>query len=147
MSLIWPMLVVGAIGFTLSQQPVINAATAQTLNSPFAAAAFSLTISAVVVFAIFLATGAPTRPAQVLDLPWWSILAGVIGAAFVAGGAMLLPLTGAALFFVCLVAGQLLGAVFADLVGTFGLEPRGLSFQKIAGVLLAFVGAALVRWG
>lgn len=147
MSLYWSMFLVVVIGFAISQQPVINGATAQTLNSPYAAASFSLVISTVLVIAVFLTTGAPTRPAQLMELPWWSILAGVIGAIFVAGGAALLPVTGAALFFVCLIAGQLLGAVFADLVGTFGLEPRGLSFQKVAGVLLAFAGAALVRWG
>ena len=147
MSLLWPMLIAVFIGFGLSQQPVINAATAQVLNSPFAAAAFSLSLSAFLVFAVFLFTGAPTRPADLSALPWWSMLAGVIGAIFVAGGAMLVPLTGAALFFVCLIAGQLIGAVFADLVGTFGLEPRGVSLRKLAGVALAFMGVALVRWG
>ena len=147
MSLLWPMLIAGVIGFGLSQQPVINAATAQVLNSPFAAAAFSLGLSAMFVFGVFLATGAPTQPANFAALPWWSVLAEVIGAIFVAGGAILVPLTGTALFFVCLIAGQLIGAVFADLVGTFGLEPRGVSFQKLAGVALAFAGVALVRWG
>lgn len=147
MTLFWPMLAAGVIGFALSQQPVINAATAQVLGSPFAAAAFSLSLSATFVFAVFLISGGSTEADNLTALPWWSVLAGVIGAIFVAGGAMLVPLTGAALFFVCLIAGQLIGAVFADLVGTFGLEPREISLQKLAGVVLAFAGAALVRWG
>ena len=141
------MLLAVAIGFALSQQPVINAAVALVLNSPFAAAALSLGLSAVFVFAVFLATGAPTKPADMLALPWWAIFAAVIGAFFVAGSTVLIPITGAALFFVCLIAGQLLGAVFADLVGPFGFEPRGISVQKFAGVALAFIGVALVRWG
>lgn len=141
------MMIAVAIGFVLSQQPVINAATTEVLKSPLAAAALSLSLSAALVFVVFLVSGAPTQPANLWALPWWSVLAGVIGAIFVAGGAILVPLTGAALFFVCLIAGQLIGAVFTDLVGTFGSEARGVSLQKIGGVALAIAGAALVRWG
>lgn len=135
------------IGFAISQQPAINGATAGALNSVFAAAAFSLTLSALTVFLLFWLSDAPTRPAQFLALPWWSVLGGLIGAVFVAGGAYLVPVTGAALFFVCLIAGQLVGAVIADTIGAFGLEPRALSARKLAGIALAFAGVLLVRWG
>lgn len=141
------MMIAATIGFALSQQPVINAATAEVLKSPLAAAAFSLSLSTVLVFIVLLGSDVSTQPAHLWALPWWSVLAGVIGAVFVAGGAILVPLTGASLFFVCLIAGQLIGAVFADFVGNFGSEQRGLSLRKTAGVVLAIAGAALVRWG
>ena len=135
------------IGLALSQQPAINGATSGFLGSAFAAAAFSLTISALLVAGVFWFSGAPTQAGQFLTLPWWSVLGGVIGAVFVAGGAILVPVTGAAVFFVCLIAGQLLGAVIADAIGAFGLEERALSAQKLAGIALAFAGVVLVRWG
>jgi transporter family-2 protein len=80
-------------------------------------------------------------------LPWWVIFGGLIGAVFVSGGIILVPVMGVASFFVCLIAGQLVGAVVADAIGAFGLEPRALSARKLAGVALAFAGVVLVRSG
>ena len=144
---LWPMLASMLIGLALSQQPAINGATSGVLDSAIAAAAFSLTISAFMVATVFWLSGAPTRAVQFFELPWWSVLGGVIGALFVTGGAMLVPITGAAVFFTCLIAGQLLGAVIADAVGAFGLEKQALSVWKLAGIALAFAGVVLVRWG
>lgn len=147
MTWLWPMMVAVLIGCALSVQPVINSVTAGIFDSVFAAATFSLLLSAVTVFGLWWFSGAPTRPAQLFDLPWWAVLGGLIGAVFVSGGAMLVPVMGAAAFFVCLIAGQLVGSVLADMFGAFGLEPRALSVRKLAGVALAFAGVVLVRWG
>ena len=146
MTWLGPVVIAVLIGAALSMQPVINSVSAGILNSAFAAATFSLLLSAVTVFALWWFSGAPTRPGQRFDLPWWAIFGGLIGAAFVSGGAILVPVMGATAFFVCLIAGQLAGSVFADTFGAFGQEPRALSIQKIAGVALAFAGVVLVRW-
>lgn len=145
----WLLPVVAAvlIGIALSFQPVINGASASVLNSAFAAATFSLLVSAVTVFVLFCLNGAPTQASQLLNLPWWAVFGGIIGAVFVSGGIFLVPIMGAAVFFVCLIAGQLVGAVFADTIGALGLEPRALSIRKFAGMALAFSGVVLVRWG
>lgn len=147
MTMIWPMIAAALIGLAISQQPVINGATAGALGSAFAAAGFSLGISAVIVAAAFWISGAPTRLDQVFALPWWSVLGGVIGALFVVGGATLVPFTGAAVFFTCVIAGQLVGAVFADATGAFGIAVQSVSVPKLIGVGLAFAGVLLVRWG
>lgn len=141
------MCVVAALGAGLSQQAVINASVGQMLNGPVAAAALSMTVSALLLVAVTWWIGTPLRLGAVAALSGWSVLAGLLGAAFVAGSAFLVPVTGAALFFVCLVAGQLTGALVADAVGALGIEPRALSVQKIAGVALAFLGVVLVRFG
>ena len=147
MTWLWGVLAAGGVGFILAQQPVINGATGTALGSPLVAAAMSLSLSAVIVIAVCLITGAPLSADRIMALPWWAFLGGVIGAIFVTGGATLVPITGAALFFVCLIAGQLVGSVVADTVGAFGLEPRPLSLRKLAGIALAFSGVVLVRWG
>jgi len=147
MNWLWPMLIAVLIGSALSLQPVINSVTAGVLNSAFAAATFSLLLSALTVYAVWWFSGAPTKPSQLFDLPWWAVFGGLIGAAFVSGGAILVPLMGATAFFVCLIAGQLAGSIVADTFGAFGQEPRALSVRKLAGVSLAFAGVVLVRWG
>ena len=92
-------------------------------------------------------SGGSLRPAVLVTLPWWTVLGGMIGVGIVAGAAALAPLTGAALFFVCLVGGQLIGAALADHFGAFGLPIRELSMTRVAGLLLVFFGAVLASRG
>ncbi|MDG2403903.1 MAG: DMT family transporter, partial [Paracoccaceae bacterium] len=107
MSLLWPFLTAVLIGVALSFQPIVNSASASLLNSAFAAATFSLLLSAVFVFVLFCLNGAPTQVSQLLLLPWWAVFGGVFGALFVSGGIILVPIMGATVFFLCLIAGQL----------------------------------------
>lgn len=147
MTWLWPMVAAVLIGLALAFQPLINGATASVLNSALAAATFSLLLSAITVFVLFWLNGAPTRVGQLFELPWWAVFGGLIGAIFVFGSTVLVPVMGATVFFVCFIAGQLIGAVVADAIGAFGLEPRSLSVRKLAGVALAFAGVVLVRSG
>ena len=147
MSLFWPFLAAVLIGVALSFQPIVNSASASVLNSAFEAATFSLLLSAVFVFVLFCLNGAPTQVSQLLLLPWWAVFGGVFGALFVSGGIMLVPIMGATAFFLCLVVGQLVGSVVADTIGAFELEPQALTLRKLVGIVLAFCGVVLVRWG
>ncbi|MFK7859661.1 MAG: DMT family transporter [Granulosicoccus sp.] len=135
------------IGVALSQQPVINAAVARSVGSPVAAAAISVFVTLCCLLVLVPFSGGTFRPSVLLTLPWWSVVGGFIGVALVAGGAALMPLTGAALFFVCMVAGQLIGASIADHIGAFGLPERGLSVTRVLGLLLVMTGAVLVHRG
>ena len=147
MTWLLPIAVAISVGFILAFQPAVNSSLAMFLNSAFAAAAFSLLLSSITVFVFFCLSGASIAPGQFLNLPWWVIFGGIIGAAFVSSSIFLVPVMGATVFFVCLIAGQLVGAVVADAIGAFGLEVRTLSVSKFVGVVLAFVGVFLVRWG
>lgn len=135
------------LGMVFSQQPVINGAVNRILGSPLATAAYSVFITLVCLLIMLPFAGGSLRPSVLSTLPWWSVLGGMIGVGIVAGGAALAPLTGAALFFVCLVAGQLMGAALADHMGAFGLPVRSLSLTRVAGLGLVFLGALLVHRG
>ena len=80
-------------------------------------------------------------------MPWWVYLAGFAGTLFVAGGVVIAPVTGALLFFICVVAGQLLGATLADHFGLFGLDLRPVSPARLIGLALVVGGAVLVQLG
>ena len=80
-------------------------------------------------------------------VPWWVFLAGIAGTIFVGAGALVVPATGALLFFVCVVAGQLLSALLMDHFGAFDLAVRAISYQRIAGLGLVLLGAVLVARG
>ncbi len=55
------------------------------------------------------------------------------------------PVLGVALFFVCVVAGQLIGSTLIDQFGVFGLTVKPLNTMKFVGIGLVLLGAALVQ--
>lgn len=136
-----------AIGMAFATQPAINGAAIKYLGSPVAAAAVSVVITLAACLAMLPFMGGTLRPAAVLSLPWWVVFGGLIGAFVVAGGAAIAPVTGAALFFVCLISGQLIGSVLVDHFGAFGMTAQPVSLTKLAGVALALGGVVLVRIG
>jgi transporter family-2 protein len=57
------------------------------------------------------------------------------------------PVTGALVFFVCVVGGQLLGAMIVDHFGAFQLAVRPISLLRLLGLALVLLGAVLVQRG
>ncbi|MEL7344804.1 MAG: DMT family transporter [Pseudomonadota bacterium] len=134
------------IGAAFACQPGINGVAAKALGSPWPATVLSVGITIVVSVIIMLATRTTPSIQALSALPWWIVLGGFIGVLVVAGGAAIVPVTGAALFFVCLIAGQLAGSVILDQIGAFGHQVREISTTRILGVGLTFAGVLLVRF-
>ena len=136
-----------AIGICFAAQPAINGTAARILGSPLTATALSIAITlASCLVAIPLFAGLP-QPQAFAHLPWWVVFGGLIGVFVVAGSAALVPITGAAVFFVCMIAGQLIGAALVDHFGAFGIDARPVSAVKLMGIGLALAGVVLVRVG
>lgn len=135
-----------AIGACVALQPAINAVMARTLGSPFLASVVSIAISLAVVVPVWLTVGHGAGDlGQVRMLPWWVVLGGAVGVVFVAGSVIVGPSLGLALFFVCVVAGQLVGATLVDHFGGFGVRPKPVNAMKLLGIVLVLIGAALVQ--
>lgn len=73
-----------------------------------------------------------------------AILARAVGGAY---GATLKSVLGALLFFVCIVAGRLPGAMAMDRRGAFGLRVREVSGRRALGFGLVVSGASVVLRG
>ena len=135
-----------AIGAAISLQPPINATMARGLGSPLLTASISVSISLVFVVVLWLSWGKGAGEiSQIKALPWWVIMGGVLGVIFVAGSIVVAPVLGVALFFVCVVAGQLLGSTIIDQIGAFGLTVKPINTMKLVGLGLVLIGAALVQ--
>ena len=135
------------IGAAFAAQPGINAAAAKTLGSPFPATVLSVAITLLASTIIMVIGRSTPSWEMVTQLPWWVVLGGLIGVLVVGGGAAIVPVTGAAIFFVCLIAGQLIGSVVLDHIGAFGLAVREVSGLRAVGVVLTFLGVVCVRYG
>ncbi|NKB36047.1 MAG: hypothetical protein GKR93_02605 [Gammaproteobacteria bacterium] len=134
------------IGVGISLQPPINSVMARALNSPILAAAISLFISVNFALLVWLALGKKAGDlSQIKSLPWWVIIGGMIGVLFVGGSIVIIPIIGVALFFVCVVGGQLLGSSVIDQFGLFGLPVKPLNITKMLGLFLVLAGAILVQ--
>jgi transporter family-2 protein len=69
-------------------------------------------------------------------------LGGVVGVVFIAGAAIIVPITGVLLLSLGMIAGQLLTSVLLDLVVPAAGHP--LTVQTVVGTALTFVAVALV---
>ena len=82
---------------------------------------------------------------QVKMLPWWVVIGGIIGVAVVVGRIVVALVLGIVLFFICVVAGQLLGSTLIDQFGAFGMQVKPFNVKKMLGISLVLVGAILVQ--
>jgi transporter family-2 protein len=140
------MLAAIIVGCLVSVQPPMNAILSRAIGSAYGATAISVLVALCCALALLAVAGRGDISRETLSsVPWWVYLAGAAGAIFVASGVVIAPVTGALLFFVCIVAGQLLGSTVADHFGAFGLQVREISYQRVAGLCLVLAGAVLVN--
>ena len=135
-------------GVLISAQPPMNAILARHVGSALGATAISTAIAFICIFVLLVFVGGADLSRQALaNVPWWVFLAGAAGAVFVAAGVIIAPVTGALVFFVCVIAGQVIGSSLADHFGAFGLAIKEISTLRLAGIGLVVVGAVLVGRG
>ena len=142
------MLSAMVIGMAVTVQPPLNAVLARAIGNAYGAAMISIAIAliSIVIFVLFAGGGNISRVA-LSNVPWWVYLSGLVGAVFVASGVVIAPVTGALVFFICVIAGQLFGSILADHFGAFGLEIRPITFWRFLGLVMVFSGAVLVTQG
>ena len=135
------------MGAVLSLQPAINATMARIRGNPLLAASISISISLLIVSVLWLIWFNDVGDfSRFKELPWWVVVGGVVGAVFVAGSIITAPVLGVALFFVCMVAGQLIGSTIIDHIGAFGLEVKPVNTIKLLGLGFVIFGAVLVQY-
>ena len=148
MQLVAYMLAAVAVGAMITSQPPLNAIIARHVDSALAATSISILVAFLCSLLLLLVAGfGRVAPATIAAVPWWAYLGGVAGAIFVGSGVIIAPMTGALVFFVCIVAGQLIGSTIADHFGAFGLTVREVSGSRILGISLVLAGAVLVSRG
>lgn len=96
---------------------------------------------ALVIFSIpAIANGALSRlPVGVGD--WWYYTGGILGSIVVIGGAILTRTIGALLFTLGIVAGQLIGSLFLDLV--WPVPGTMVVWQTVVGVIVTLMALVL----
>jgi bacterial/archaeal transporter family-2 protein len=134
-------------GFLFPFQASVNSQLGRGVGGPIAATMISFAVGLAVIAVINLAVFRQIPTISDLSRQPLALLlaGGALGAVYVGASVFLAPRIGAGALLCLIVAGQLLGALVIDRFGLFGLGLRELSFGRLAGVVLVFAGALLVR--
>jgi bacterial/archaeal transporter family-2 protein len=120
-----------AAGMAAPTQFAINSQLRQVVGGPVLAAALSVLVGTVILFA----TTAVVRRSvpelgPIMNAPWWMWLGGLLGAATTVG-----------LF----LAGQVISSIVIDHFGLLGVTVQPASTACLLGALLVIVGVAIVQ--
>lgn len=131
-----------------------NGGLAHALEDPMAAASVSFGSGLLILGVAALAVPSMRRGVQSIvpavrtrRIPWFYLLAGLVGAYTVFSQSTAVPMTGIALFTVAIVGGQTVSGLLVD---HWGLGPAGrsrITAARVLGVVLMLVAVALSMAG
>jgi len=138
------ILVTVAAGSLVALQAPINGMLGRTVGS-LAAASVSFAIGLAVLVAITLVAGGGFgQVGEIQGLSWYYLTGGVLGAIYVTTVLITVRELGAGSVTAATIAGQLTMSVIIDRAGVLGLPERGLTAQRIVGVVLLSAGTFLI---
>ena len=152
---LWALGLAFAVGALAAAQSRINGQLAIEVQDGLLAAVISFGSGLVLVLVIALALRGPRAallrglPAQLRSggLRWWHLLGGLLGATFVAGQGLVVPLLGVALFTVLAVAGNTSASMLTDRAGIGPGGRRPITGRRIAAAVGAVLAVALAVSG
>ena len=77
-------------------------------------------------------------------MPWYLLLGGVLGAAYVFTALVTVSTIGAGGVAAATITGQLTFSVFLDRIGFLGLEETPISLDRVLGIALLLAGTFLI---
>lgn len=133
-----------ASGIALTVQAGINAQLREYVHSPYQAAFFSFLIGTLMLGAVILFQSSP-RPQlnELMQVPPWLWIGGLLGAFGVSMSIILAPRLGAVNLTIVIVCGQMLASLVLDHFGWVGFEKHPINWQRIAGALMLLGGLLL----
>jgi len=137
------VLAMAAVGGLIALQPAVNAGLGRATGN-LAAALVSFAIGTVLLAALVGLGGQSGGLGATFDVPWYYLLGGVLGAAYVFTALVTVSSIGAGGVAAATITGQLAASVVIDRLGVLGLEQTALSWDRVLGVGLLLAGTYLV---
>lgn len=137
------LITAGAAALVPLQAP-INSQLGKTIGT-FAAASVSFIVGTILLVAITVTVGGGFgRVGEIQSLPWYYLMGGVLGAAYMTTILIAVRTLGAGGLTAATIAGQLTMSVVIDRAGILGLPERPITAPRIVGIALLAAGAYLV---
>ena len=132
-------------GVLLPLQAGINSQLARSIDSVLAAALISFAVGTLGLLTLVLVQRELPSLENLRQLQAWHWLGGLLGAFFIATAAYASPRTGALLFMLLVLAGQMAMALLLDHFGWAGYREAPITPGKVAGLLLVVAGIWLIQ--
>ena len=131
-------------GGLVALQAPVNSMLGKTVGSLAAASlSFAAGLTCLVLLTLLVGGGFGDI-GEARNLSWYYLTGGLLGAAYVTTALITVRTLGAGGVTAATIAGQLALSLAVDRAGVLGLEERGLSASRIAGVALLAAGTFLV---
>jgi transporter family-2 protein len=131
------------VGALIALQAPINSGLGKVTGT-MPAAAVSFTVGTALLLAIAIVSGEAGSLSKALDVRWYYLVGGILGAAYVTTVLLTVRTLGAGGVTAATVAGQLTMSVVIDRLGFLGLEETPITLTRVIGVMLLFAGTILV---
>jgi bacterial/archaeal transporter family-2 protein len=131
------------VGGLIALQPVVNAGLGRTTGN-LAAALVSFAIGTLLLAVLVGLAGQAGGVGGAFDVPWYYLLGGVLGAAYVFTALVTVSAIGAGGVAAATITGQLVASVALDRLGVLGLEETAITPERILGVVLLLAGTYLI---
>jgi bacterial/archaeal transporter family-2 protein len=132
------------VGGAVALQAPINSHLGRSVGT-FQAAFLSFAIGTVALLAIAsLATGGLGGVRHVTNVPWYYLIGGLLGVAYVSTVLVTVRTLGAGGVTAATIAGQLTLAVLVDQFGWLGVAQRSITVSRLAGIALLAAGVFLI---
>jgi transporter family-2 protein len=137
------VLLTAVAGGLIALQAPINAGLGKATGS-LPAALVSFGIGTAALAAIVVLSGQAGGIGSAIDVRWYYLVGGLLGAIYVANALIAVTVIGAGGVAAATITGQLVASVAIDRLGLFGLDQVPLSPERVIGVVLLLGGTVLV---
>jgi len=130
-------------GGLIAMQPAVNSGLGK-ITGNLAAALVSFVIGTLVLAVIVALAGQTGGVGEATGVPWYLLVGGVLGAAYVFSALVTVSSIGAGGVAAATITGQLTFSIILDRIGFLGLEEAPITLDRIAGVVLLLAGTFLI---
>jgi|GEM_PF-57067 len=133
---------------TSIQVAITSAFTKRYGTYPHRTALLAFSVGALVssiIWGVALIADEDIRSPNFDESTWWMYMGGILGAYYVAISVAVGPVIGLPVFFISVVAGQLVMSAMIDLFGLFESTQQNVSALRAVGLVLVFIGAVAFR--
>jgi len=130
-------------GGLIAMQPAVNSGLGKVTGN-IAAAFVSFVVGTLVLAVIVTLAGQTGGVGEATGVPWYLLLGGVLGAAYVFSALVTVSTIGAGGVAAATITGQLTFSVVLDRIGFLGLEETPITLDRILGIALLLAGTFLI---
>jgi bacterial/archaeal transporter family-2 protein len=132
-----------AVGGLIALQAPVNSLLGQRVGT-VAAAVVSFALGTIALAGIAVLSGGLGKLGEVRSMPWYYLVGGLLGAAYVTCVLVTVRSLGAGGVTAATIAGQLTMSLVVDQLGILGVAQKPITVSRAAGVALLAVGTFLV---